>query len=114
MAGVLEVFFFQAEDGIRDGRVTGVMTCALPISRVAPVLQRGDHAGPNGRVDGLDRRVQVGGERVRLGRLVDVDADDLLGAALDPGRSEERRVGKESRRRESLEPAENTKKINVM
>src|SRR5690348_17722426 len=26
-------FFFQAEDGIRDGRVTGVQTCALPISR---------------------------------------------------------------------------------
>src|SRR5438876_7656138 len=25
-------FFFQAEDGIRDGRVTGVQTCALPIS----------------------------------------------------------------------------------
>src|SRR5215208_4984870 len=27
------VFFFQAEDGIRDGHVTGVQTCALPISR---------------------------------------------------------------------------------
>src|SRR5712692_11579833 len=26
-------FFFQAEDGIRDGTVTGVQTCALPISR---------------------------------------------------------------------------------
>src|SRR5690348_14093921 len=24
-------FFFQAEDGIRDGRVTGVQTCAIPI-----------------------------------------------------------------------------------
>src|SRR5438876_3516375 len=24
-------FFFQAEDGIRDGRVTGVQTCALPV-----------------------------------------------------------------------------------
>src|SRR6266581_5060051 len=28
-------FFFQAEDGIRDGRVTGVQTCALPISLLA-------------------------------------------------------------------------------
>src|SRR5690348_18195811 len=28
-------FFFQAEDGIRDGRVTGVQTCALPISTAA-------------------------------------------------------------------------------
>src|SRR3989338_454396 len=26
-----ECFFFQAEDGIRDGTVTGVQTCALPI-----------------------------------------------------------------------------------
>ena len=25
------VFFFQAEDGIRDYKVTGVQTCALPI-----------------------------------------------------------------------------------
>src|SRR5690348_5089520 len=28
---VSAAFFFQAEDGIRDGRVTGVQTCALPI-----------------------------------------------------------------------------------
>src|SRR5690606_39469507 len=27
------IFFFQAEDGIRDFHVTGVQTCALPISR---------------------------------------------------------------------------------
>src|SRR5690348_8191183 len=27
----VKIFFFQAEDGIRDGRVTGVQTCALPI-----------------------------------------------------------------------------------
>src|SRR5256885_12047551 len=26
------MFFFQAEDGIRDYKVTGVQTCALPIS----------------------------------------------------------------------------------
>src|SRR3989454_11169343 len=30
----LYVFFFQAEDGIRDYKVTGVQTCALPISMV--------------------------------------------------------------------------------
>src|SRR2546428_9769159 len=29
-------FFFQAEDGIRDLIVTGVQTCALPISRSGP------------------------------------------------------------------------------
>src|SRR5216684_4013970 len=32
-------FFFQAEDGIRDVAVTGVQTCALPISR-APIAAR--------------------------------------------------------------------------
>src|SRR5207253_7794666 len=30
--GVAHLFFFQAEDGIRAGHVTGVQTCALPIS----------------------------------------------------------------------------------
>src|SRR5256885_13007477 len=29
-------FFFQAEDGIRDYKVTGVQTCALPISTLDP------------------------------------------------------------------------------
>ena len=35
VAGICEYevcFFFQAEDGIRDHCVTGVQTCALPIS----------------------------------------------------------------------------------
>src|SRR5690348_9417668 len=34
-------FFFQAEDGIRDGRVTGVQTCALPILKYAVWEHRG-------------------------------------------------------------------------
>src|SRR5437773_6393359 len=33
-------FFFQAEDGIRDRDVTGVQTCALPISELEEVLDR--------------------------------------------------------------------------
>src|SRR5207247_8345957 len=37
-------FFFQAEDGIRDPLVTGVQTCALPISP----LSRGQAPGPHG------------------------------------------------------------------
>src|SRR5438270_6681980 len=32
---ILFIFFFQAEDGIRDLTVTGVQTCALPIFKVA-------------------------------------------------------------------------------
>src|SRR2546427_2184845 len=34
-------FFFQAEDGIRDLTVTGVQTCALPISRCARLRRTG-------------------------------------------------------------------------
>src|SRR2546425_6634691 len=32
---LIDFFFFQAEDGIRDKLVTGVQTCALPISITA-------------------------------------------------------------------------------
>src|SRR4029434_5348193 len=32
----MSFFFFQAEDGIRDSSVTGVQTCALPISCQTP------------------------------------------------------------------------------
>src|SRR5258708_12384835 len=42
-AAVVVFFFFQAEDGIRDDLVTGVQTCALPISsprRCAPRASR--------------------------------------------------------------------------
>src|SRR5256885_7996597 len=40
-------FFFQAEDGIRDYKVTGVQTCALPICHaLAEVLSRGDIHDP--------------------------------------------------------------------
>src|SRR5713226_3109259 len=43
--------FFQAEDGIRDGRVTGVQTCALPISGPGPArrLAGGPLPGDPGR-----------------------------------------------------------------
>src|SRR5437870_13742801 len=37
-------FFFQAEDGIRDGHVTGVQTCALPIYLIPRLLD----AAPQG------------------------------------------------------------------
>src|SRR5690606_40932263 len=35
----LFIFFFQAEDGIRDFHVTGVQTCALPISVPDPASE---------------------------------------------------------------------------
>src|SRR5207237_5673407 len=41
-------FFFQAEDGIRDSSVTGVQTCALPISsRGWPPVVRANCASPS-------------------------------------------------------------------
>src|SRR5215211_5634543 len=46
---IFQCFFFQAEDGIRDHCVTGVQTCALPISsvaaraRVAELVEHGGH-----------------------------------------------------------------------
>src|SRR5438034_9735916 len=39
-------FFFQAEDGIRDHCVTGVQTCALPISPRSTGHFRAVHLGP--------------------------------------------------------------------
>src|SRR2546427_1599341 len=36
VAFIFFFFFFQAEDGIRDLTVTGVQTCALPISQRRP------------------------------------------------------------------------------
>src|SRR3989440_6573536 len=62
----LKCFFFQAEDGIRDLIVTGVQTCALPISQVTGRSREvlpGDGDGAAGRVAGLadagDARGQI-------------------------------------------------------
>src|SRR5690606_40255538 len=41
---LLWFFFFQAEDGIRDFHVTGVQTCALPISDSASAYRWADNA----------------------------------------------------------------------
>src|SRR2546426_2175962 len=45
-------FFFQAEDGIRDYKVTGVQTCALPICSGNAVTYR--IAAPGGTWDASD------------------------------------------------------------
>src|SRR2546422_6221919 len=75
---IIFFFFFQAEDGIRDVAVTGVQTCALPIS---PRLRTLVRLGPP------PARSGVGPVRH--------SASDLR---RHP-RSEERRVGKECRSR---------------
>src|SRR6266487_2731589 len=49
---MLFFFFFQAEDGIRDGRVTGVQTCALPISDGHALAVRRTDRRPRPRAGG--------------------------------------------------------------
>src|SRR5437870_9193688 len=84
-------FFFQAEDGIRDGHVTGVQTCALPISNRAAFQF-------------LCTSLLV--RSPRFGGALSMRTRKLLGWCIllwffYPGiyaqRSEERRVGKECR-----------------
>src|SRR2546429_5532749 len=74
---VLFFFFFQAEDGIRDVAVTGVQTCALPIS-LARATAGTAMATP-----------MSAGAKIALS----------LGAAAGLGRSGERRGGEEGRSR---------------
>src|SRR5437879_9154094 len=76
-------FFFQAEDGIRDTSVTGVQTCALPISRreAADPDEEGDR--------GVHRESAAPCPRPR--------GDFPRRRGLRHLRSEERRVGKECR-----------------
>src|SRR2546427_4013552 len=62
-------FFFQAEDGIRDLTVTGVQTCALPISPRVPARLDGTAAE---RV--WDRRRRGRGDLRIRGPHVDADA----------------------------------------
>src|SRR5437763_3269264 len=52
------IFFFQAEDGIRDTSVTGVQTCALPILAAVPPQGRLDHDAVALRLDHDRRRHQ--------------------------------------------------------
>src|SRR5256885_7291223 len=82
---IIFFFFFQAEDGIRDYKVTGVQTCALPIS---PAEHHAAH----------DAHAAVQQQHGR-GHLA-LEARDVLHEGLDIAvRSEERRVGKECRSR---------------
>src|SRR5690606_40674464 len=90
-------FFFQAEDGIRDFHVTGVQTCALPISKVIYKFEV--------------KRVISGKQNICICINIKLNIVGKQGRShfvLRPGRfrcwrvfrstrSEERRVGKEGR-----------------
>src|SRR5205085_3710821 len=97
------------EDGIRDLTVTGVQTCALPISRRragAEVHPSADVRVPDESVVSLVRVTENDGGAdlaVDLARVADRAAADPVGddgrLLADVARSEERRVGKECRSR---------------
>src|SRR5690606_39326347 len=102
-------FFFQAEDGIRDFHVTGVQTCALPISAgtvVAMRLRAGEGAEQvveHTAAPDLEADALVGGRDLPAGVLGDALVELV-------GRSEERRVGKECRCRGARYRSERKKK----
>src|SRR5205823_10371160 len=101
----------QAEDGIRGKLVTGVQTCALPISGNQSIseIPAGDGglyeaalAGLPGRSGGAALRDRSDDPRQERGpgTTGDGSVHDLVPSRR---RSEERRVGKESRYRQSTE-----------
>src|SRR5205823_9071897 len=75
------VFFFQAEGGIRDKLVTGVQTCALPISAAYRALELARERGIALELTLVEARDRLGGtigtERTG-GFLVEAGPDSFL------------------------------------
>src|SRR2546430_13026135 len=92
--------FFQAEDGIRDLTVTGVQTCALPISLSVLRYNPGKRCTLAAASD-TDRYIVKLFADAATVLAVSTVHNVLAGAGLASGRgrSEERRVGKECRSR---------------
>src|SRR2546429_4250464 len=92
----LVFFFFQAEDGIRDVAVTGVQTCALPIS----LNERLRSSGATRFSESLSARWASQFARAELKRTLSAGLSRASSASCGMiVRSEERRVGKECRSR---------------
>src|SRR5690606_39369764 len=79
---VFVLFFFQAEDGIRDFHVTGVQTCALPIWLGGPQARDHRHL-PGGRL-----RNRLGARIRTLAEPQPAAVDDEQRAVLEPQRHE--------------------------
>src|SRR5437660_9156773 len=94
------VFFFLAEDGIRDGHVTGVQTCALPIFARHNITETRRHS----RLLSITSADRTKLRRLRARRVFSdvVSGDALRDLDSHRARSEERRVGKECISRCSL------------
>src|SRR5256886_12109407 len=91
------LFFFQAEDGIRDLTVTGVQTCALPILRPKTVSWVRIPSSPPTSTLRITRRV-TRSARLRNSPAVP-RADSAPTSRHRRAQSEEGRVGKECRSR---------------
>src|SRR5256885_6525095 len=89
-------FFFQAEDGIRDYKVTGVQTCALPISSNA---SDGVAAGFSRPAVAPKKMSMIMAANLSSIKTVCVLLPLRTPRQLMSVRSEERRVGKECRSR---------------
>src|SRR5205823_11585632 len=74
------VFFFQAEDGIRDKLVTGVQTCALPISpRELELLMGGEELARADQLEpAFERAVLRRSEERRVGKSVDLGGGRII------------------------------------
>src|SRR5438094_4985876 len=97
-------FFLQAEDGIRDRTVTGVQTCALPISLVQVCDQHNRHAEIRGLLAPLAALAAKYSVAIVLVTHLNKSANGpaiyrAIGSIGIAARSEERRVGKEWRTR---------------
>src|SRR5262249_59474607 len=95
---VASVFFFQAEDGIRDWSVTGVQTCALPIFRQPLTVPPPTYAARPEPGRSLPRFRQPRWLAAVV-LLTALGAGAVAWLAAVPDRSEERRVGKEGQER---------------
>src|SRR5207244_9224533 len=96
------VFFFQAEDGIRDDLVTGVQTCALPILRVEEMLRQVRRVLGTANLALSVMTQNFAFTRGYFGDATQVHLPDIFPPFLYREvrkRSEERRVGKEGRYR---------------
>src|SRR3712207_5352086 len=83
-----DLFFFQAEDGIRDIGVTGVQTCALPISMTESLARGFNGGGPH-----FFMWKKPGGEKTPFVQFEKVDPGFFYPEKVDPRRIHEARHG---------------------
>src|SRR5260370_38566088 len=94
------MFLFQAEDGIRDSSVTGVQTCAIPISSPDRELSHAAARGPHPASQPDQGRADPGLAGTQIGRASCRESVDLGG----------RRIIKKKKKRTKRTPADYKRK----